>query len=253
MPFWGSEKLRAELGQLVSPYKAELVTQGSIELRMGREAFVTGGEGKRVVLEKDGEDFVIPPGQFGQLLTLERVHVPTTAIAFISIKFKHKLRGLVNVSGFHVDPGYDGWLVLSVYNAGASNIRLSRGDATFLIWYADLDKPMSDGDKYKGGRGQKERIPDEYIMEIDGDIASPGSLKSEIDGLETKISHNRLLLLLLLAALLIPAVRGLGEALLVSDTVSEDRASMISGETLQPSNTNGEAEQNQRNSEGSDS
>ena len=224
MPFWGSEKLRNKQGELVTPSNADLVTQGSIELRMGKEAFVTGRGGERIVLKNDGDDFVIPPGQFGQLLTLERVRVPKDALAFISIKFRHKLRGLVNVSGFHVDPGYDGWLVLSVYNAGAKNIRLSKGERTFLIWYADLDVPMTDADAYTGTRGQSERIPDDYIMQIDGDIASPGSLKTGLTELDNKVKHdieklrseitlNRTLIgiltALLIGAFLVPTVRSL--------------------------------------------
>ena len=48
--------------------------------------------------------------------------------------------GLVNVSGFHVDPGYKGRLKFAVYNAGGSDIKLTRGDAIFLIWFSELDK-----------------------------------------------------------------------------------------------------------------
>ncbi len=226
MPFWGSEKLRNKLDDLVTPSNPASVTQGSIELRMGREAFVTGRGGERIVLENDGEDFVIPPGQFGQLLTLERVNVPLEAIAFISIKFRHKLRGLVNVSGFHVDPGYNGWLVLSVYNAGAENIRLSKGQATFLIWYADLDSPMAEGDKYLGGRGQSERIPDEYIMQIDGDIASPGSLQKQMQGIEEKVRNNRfilgLIVVIVVGSFLVPALRAWTDGIFTRTKQIED-------------------------------
>jgi dCTP deaminase len=48
--------------------------------------------------------------------------------------------GLINVSGFHVDPGFYGKLIYAVYNAGPSEIHLSRGTEMFLIWFADLDK-----------------------------------------------------------------------------------------------------------------
>ena len=58
------------------------------------------------------------PGQFAFLLTDEIVEVPDSAMALISIKAKIKWRGLINVSGFHVDPGFKGRLIFSVYNAG---------------------------------------------------------------------------------------------------------------------------------------
>jgi dCTP deaminase len=48
------------------------------------------------------------------------------------MKFKIKQRGLVNVSGFHVDPGYSGKLLFSVYNAGPRSIVLTRGEPVFV-------------------------------------------------------------------------------------------------------------------------
>jgi len=62
-------------------------------------------ERKRLVLQ-DKEDVIVPPGQFALLITEERVNIPDDKIAFISFKFSKKARGLINVSGFHVDPGY---------------------------------------------------------------------------------------------------------------------------------------------------
>jgi dCTP deaminase len=47
---------------------------------------------------------------------------------------------LVNVSGFHVDPGYHGQLTFAVFNAGPVPIHLKRGQPIFLIWYASLDR-----------------------------------------------------------------------------------------------------------------
>ena len=69
---------------------------------------------------------VIPPGQFGLLITEEVVQVPMDAIAFISIKAGIKFRGLVNVSGFHADPGFSGKLKFAVYNAGSQRLVLDR-------------------------------------------------------------------------------------------------------------------------------
>ena len=86
-----------------------------------------------------GEAFTIPPGQFAFLLTEEVVSVPADALAFISIRAKTKFRGLVDVSGFHVDPGYCGQLTFAVFNAGPVPIHLKRGQPIFLIWYASLD------------------------------------------------------------------------------------------------------------------
>ena len=52
-----------------------------------------------------GQPFVIPPGQFGYLLSKETVRVPPNSMAFISMRTGIKYQGLINVSGFRVTPG----------------------------------------------------------------------------------------------------------------------------------------------------
>ena len=82
---------------------------------------------------------IIPPGQFGLLTTCEVVTVPEDTIAFISIRAGIKFRGLVNVSGFHVDPGYKGHLKFAVYNAGSQPVVLDQKQRVFMIWFSELD------------------------------------------------------------------------------------------------------------------
>ena len=105
----------------------------------------------------EGEAFTIPPGQFAFLLTEEVVSVPADALAFISIRAKTKFRGLVNVSGFHVDPGYRGQLTFAVFNAGPVPIHLKRGQPIFLIWYASLDCETSLQEGRHGSQGHRPR------------------------------------------------------------------------------------------------
>lgn len=85
-------------------------------------------------------------------------------MGFISIKATYKLRGLVNVSGFHVDPGRSGRLIFTVFNAGPATIHLERGLPVFLLWIADLD---DSSEKRKHGGGP-ESIPPDVISNITG-------------------------------------------------------------------------------------
>src|SRR5439155_21170679 len=106
----------------------------------------------------------IPPGQFGLLITEEEVITPNDAIAFISVRSHIKFRGLVNVSGFHVDPGYKGKLKFSVYNAGSQTIVLEVGEPAFIIWFADLDRPTKDS--YYARKPGHSRITADDVMRI---------------------------------------------------------------------------------------
>lgn len=187
MSFWSSEKLKDVLsqGKLIEPYDKEkdkdAIKYGAYELSLGSEAYLTSYEDNRKKVLSDGEQLVIPPGQFGLLLTEEKITIPNDAIGFISIKAGIKFRGLINVSGFHVDPGFSGKLKFSVYNAGSRDIVLQRKRRVFLLWLSDLDQPTK---PYAGEHAYQSEITPEDVMQISGKIASPGQLKKEIEDLK---------------------------------------------------------------------
>jgi dCTP deaminase len=187
MSFWSSEKLKEITAKtpLVEPFDEKAVAHGAYELGLGPEAFLTSDdENKKTVLD-EGEQLVIPPGQFCLLLTEEKVSIPDNAIGLISIKAGVKFRGLVNVSGFHVDSGFQGRLKFSVYNAGSQNIVLQRKQRVFLLWFCDLDRITSD--TYKGTRVNQSEISTEDVMRMQGEIASPGQLRKEIQEVQTNV------------------------------------------------------------------
>ena len=141
MSFWRGELL-AQRKEVVEPFDENQIDCNAYTLRMGSAYYRTGereaGYEQKPTDLKDGEWFVIPPGQFAFLLSKETVKVPTNAMAFISMRTAVKFQGLINVSGFHVDPGYDGKLIYAVYNASPSPIQLQQGARIFKIWFCDL-------------------------------------------------------------------------------------------------------------------
>ena len=124
--------------------------------------------------------------------------MPDTALAFISVRATIKFRGLVNVSGFHVDPGYKGRLVFSVFNAGPGPVHLARGDECFLIWYADLDRVP----KLVKSSGGVDDIPSKLINPIAGEIQSLAGLSKRMDAIAAEQTLVRVIGLMLLAVLL---------------------------------------------------
>ncbi|MER9176583.1 deoxycytidine triphosphate deaminase [Mesorhizobium sp. M0955] len=189
--FWGGERLKVELGELITDFDFKRVDHASYRLRVGPEIYVSPtGEpddprNKPKTLLTEGQGFTIPAGQFGFVLTEERVTVPKEAIAFISIRAGYKFRGLVNVSGFHVDPNYEGRLIFSVFNAGPGPVHLSRGEPCFLIWYADLDRP-SDVEKKLGF----DSIPSDLTGPIAGGLQSFAGLLSKINENDKKLDNR---------------------------------------------------------------
>jgi dCTP deaminase len=133
-----------------------------------------------------GEAFTVPPGQFAFLLTEEVVSVPAGALAFISIRAKIKFRGLVNVSGFHVDPGYHGQLTFAVFNAGPVPVHLRRGQPIFLIWFASLDRNSN----FKKAGPVHKGIDTELITAVAGELQSFASLSKKIKDVDKTLTDR---------------------------------------------------------------
>jgi len=212
MPFWSSQTLRARLkrDQLVSPFDDSRVVHSAYEMGVGSEAFVTSNPSDSTQVAS-GAKIVIPPGQFGLLVTRETVRIPVGAIAFISMRASIKFQGLVNVSGFHVDPGYHGQLRFAVYNAGSRTIVLDQDQRVFMIWFADLDFP--DDNPYPDRAQGQFAITADDVSRIQGDVASPAVLKKQLDELKVELDKrfhateqtrlgNRSFIMLLLGAAL---------------------------------------------------
>jgi len=190
--FWSGETLRERLAPLIEPFDPDRVDCAAYTLSVGGEVYVSpndqAADPTTVTVRKlaPGDAFTVPPGQFAFLLTEEIVAVPADALAFISIRAKTKFRGLVNVSGFHVDPGYRGQLTFAVFNAGPVPVHLKRGQPIFLIWYASLDRETAlkkDGPTHVG-------IDTDLISGIAGELQSFASLSKKIKDVDKALGDR---------------------------------------------------------------
>lgn len=190
--FWTGEMIKAARARLFDLPRDDAVDCAAYTLRMGAEVYIsptdddTDAKNKTVRTLAHGESFTIPPGQFAFLLTEEIVFVPSDVMAFISMKAKVKWRGLINVSGFHADPGFKGRLVFAVFNAGPVVVHLRRGDDLFLIWFADLKEPT----KIAREKAVQEHITSDMINGISGDLQSLPGLNAKIRNVEKSLSDR---------------------------------------------------------------
>ena len=186
--FWSSETMRTRfvVERLITPFDPNHIENCAYALSMGPQALITGERDIRKDLDY-GEPIRIPPGHFAQLLTEESIRIPSDALGLISMKSKVKSLGLVNVSGFHVDPGFQGRLRFSVYNAGPSPVVISRGTPTFLIWLAALDAPTQDLYEGQGGR---DAFTDRDTMDMQGNVFTPHVLADRMMTFERGIEDR---------------------------------------------------------------
>jgi dCTP deaminase len=187
--FWSTETLKDRLDKekIISPYDADAIHACCYELSVGEEVFVTGESTKKIAL-KSGDSVVIPPGQVVLILTRETLKMPLDAIGLLSIKFGFKARGLINISGFHVDPGFEGKLVFSMYNAGVQTIHLSHASPIFLLWLSSTDKPTAD--KYHGQHNKQLHLPDDAITNLAARMPSPFTLEKDVESLRNELRRE---------------------------------------------------------------
>ena len=189
MAFWNTTKIRRECQAqgLITPYREERAIHSAYELGVGPEAFITSVTENTTHL-KEGEKVTIPPGQFGLLTTKEIIFVPNNAIGFISIRAGIKFQGLVNVSGFHVDPGFRGPLKFAVYNAGSRDIDLDQDERVFMIWFADLNEDTPD--PYGPLPACTSIITAKDMGRLKGEVASPGELKKQMEDMKMELEKK---------------------------------------------------------------
>ncbi|WP_172297758.1 hypothetical protein [Pseudoruegeria sp. HB172150] len=180
---------------MVVPWNPFAVEEAGYRLRVGNEIFTNDKEEKSARKLVDGEPFVVGPGQFLYVLTEETVHIPRTCIGFISARASTKFQGLVNVSGFQVDPGYHGKLIFALFNAGPRHIHLKRGDDIFSIWISDLSEPVpvdfEGTDQIPNGLNA---IPSNILNRISGKALTAYQVNEAVEKLENEIKDLRELL-----------------------------------------------------------
>ena len=129
---------------IVKNYKPEQLQQCSYDLALGEEVYLVGKDAPERL--STAYPYVsIPPGQFAVLTCFEHIKMPDDLMGFIALRSKFKLQGLVNISGFHVDPTHEGTLLFAVQNVGPSEIRLRYKDPTFTIFFSRVDGQIVEG------------------------------------------------------------------------------------------------------------
>lgn len=173
---WIREK---EGGAPVQPGSGATWDRWDPALRLGREAYVSSA-GKVQSLNEE-PTVTIRPGEFALLMTEEWIDLPDDVVAFISVKSKYKSIGLLNVSGFHVDPGYQGYLIFAVYNAGSTAQTLRKGDKIFMIIFERLPK----SEKRRSDQTTHKQIPADWITSLQGPTVSLPALQEQVQSLQT--------------------------------------------------------------------
>lgn len=177
---------------IINPFHSEQIDCSAYTMRIGSEVYVSpdevDGRDASLIQLNHEQEISIPPGQFAFLISREWLNVPIGLMAFINLRTKLKSRGLINVSGFHVDPGYKGRLIFSVFNAGVQTVKLRANDRALLIWFARLEDPDANyAKKSVGFKG----IGSDLMASLPPKGASIGSVSMRLSRLEDEVSFYK--------------------------------------------------------------
>jgi len=183
MAYLGRDRILERKSELFydSSFDPDSVRQSSYDLRLGEEFYIVGKKAPERLSAKQPY-LTLQPGQFAILTCYEMLHLPNDVIGFITLRNRFKMQGLVNVSGFHVDPTFDGRLVFAVQNIGPSDVRLKYQDQSFTIFFADVDK----------GSGKRPDPPRTGILltdvhQLGANSITLSKLKKDIDTVKTAL------------------------------------------------------------------
>lgn len=164
-------------------FDSDSLQEASYDLRMGSQVFISH-EQLPVYLSEENPVAIIPSGAFALLISYEEIGVPEDLIGFITTRLKFKLQGLINVSGFHVDPSYKGHLIFSVQNVGPNDIRIYYRECVFTMFWSEVKGKIPDFVRQRVQRKPFNRISGELMNQLGGGSVTLGSLKRDLDRLD---------------------------------------------------------------------
>lgn len=159
----------------------------SYDMRLGAKALATHRQ-EEVNVEKEGS-IIIKAGDFALLSTHEKVRLPRTIAGHIGVRSYFTRKGLVLLAGLQIDPGFEGALVLGVYNASPRNLVLDYLAPFCTVEFHRLSRPTEQ--VYKSGEEQRQgKIPaadKDYLRTLETQTLS--EMSSAVRGLSMNVQE----------------------------------------------------------------
>lgn len=137
------EQIRSGVSQsdLISAntFQINCLEASSYDVRVGSKG-VLGGEGLELDLKAAPMD--LPPGGYGGVVSLEKLHLPANIFARIGSKRALAYEGVILLTGAVVDPGYEGHLLFGLYNASQKRVLVRAGRKICNIVFERLPEPV---------------------------------------------------------------------------------------------------------------
>lgn len=152
---------------VIEGFDEESLQPSSYDMRIGKRALVSHAE-TEIDVEKN-RSVAIRPGEFALLTTYEKVKLASNVAGHIGVKSYYTRKGLVLLAGLQIDPGFEGHLVLGIYNVAPRQLVLDYLSPFCTVEFHKLAKPVerpyiSKGEQLKG---QIPQVDKDYLRTLE--------------------------------------------------------------------------------------
>jgi deoxycytidine triphosphate deaminase len=150
------ESLAAEGGLRIRNFSESSLQAASYDMRIGYRLLISSDETEIDLSKRTSA--TLAPGVFALVTTQESVELPDNIAGHIGVKSYYTRKGLVMLTGLQIDPGFQGVLVIGLYNASPRSLTLEYLAPFCTVEFHKLARPAQS--PYKPGPEQKEgQIP----------------------------------------------------------------------------------------------
>lgn len=123
--------------------------------------------GKVVELTDQMPTFAIQTGQMVAVMSKETIALPLDVCSnSFGIRSEFGRKGLMNLGGPHLDPGWRGHLIVSLQNVGPEPVPLVLNQPFFTVTFERLDEPVEVGQGYGGSHQDQDDYPPNQVAYI---------------------------------------------------------------------------------------
>lgn len=130
--------LRARLSELLTNADAERIEPCGYDMRVGTLFPIDGNENDPLP-----DRVRVRPGDFIRLFTMEELSLPSDLCCTAFAMNKRSSEGLLVLNPGHVDPGYQGPLMVTAWNLSGQDQILEKGDRILKVIFHPVDCPGS--------------------------------------------------------------------------------------------------------------
>ncbi|MBS7640422.1 MAG: dCTP deaminase [Candidatus Bathyarchaeia archaeon] len=123
---------------VIEPFSDEIVREAGLDLRIAEDTTMEGGEVKLI-------------------WTLEYIRMPVDLIGFCNLRSTWARAGLI-ISPTIVDPGFEGQLVIEVYNPTRHPIKIAGGERFLHLILAKCEGAIPYRGRYQGQKLERDSL-----------------------------------------------------------------------------------------------